>query len=319
MEDNKSSDPSKTIPRHVLWRRQYRNYRYLQYLSKEELLQRAKDVLANQLTLTDERKIGFYDFVLDGDYLLKVWTHVLEEFVLRGYVPPAPFEKSSIDDIQVPKYEWPGLDKAIENFRAIVTDKSVLIKFGKDEHLRVMIEVGSLRVSSAASYADPSLNPAIRDSELELSLLSLPSEVHLEVFDGKTGHSKGTLTPTGNVKWTMKARTNYYAYCLASRFDPRMFGDFEADAFVVIKDPVRFVEAIQAKWDQRIPEWDGVAMPVTYVDPFARYKSEPDVYFSKHFRYSYQKEFRCIWLPPLLKRCYNQSSSSWGASKTTAN
>jgi hypothetical protein len=297
-ESSEAEKVPRTIARHVFWRRQYRQRRYLQYLTEDELVQRAKDILANQLTLTGGLKIGFYDFESEGDSLLQAFTHVLEELVLRGYVPPAPLA-GKIADAQIPKYDWPGLPKAIHHFRNIVLPRDgVLIKYGKTEHLRDMIDVGRIRISSAASYDDPSLNAAIRDTELEISQILLPSEVELEVFDGKTGQRKGTITPAGHITFTAKANTNYYAYCLASRFDLRMFGDFDADACVVIKEPVRFVEAIQAEWDRRMPGWDGVALPVNYIDPFGDAGDDPDVFSSKHFRYGYQREFRCIWLPP---------------------
>jgi hypothetical protein len=233
---------SQMIPRHAYWRRRYREHRYLEHLTENELLQRAKDLLGNQLTLTNDLKIGFYDFTHDSDYLLMAWTHVLEEFVLRGYRPPSPF-KGNLDDIQIPKYDWPGVRKAIKQIRSIKYSKDgALFKYGSKKYLQRMVESGSIRIAAAASYDDPSLNPAIRDSELEISLISLPSEVHLEAYDGKTGQKKGTIIPVGNLKWTRKAGTNFYVYCLASRFDPRMFGDFEADGCVVIKNPVRFVE-----------------------------------------------------------------------------
>jgi len=137
--------------------------------------------LGNQLTLTDDVKIGFYDFMRDSDYLMMAWTHVLEEFVLRGYHPPAPLE-GKLDDIQIPKYDWPGVRKAVKQIRSFNYSKDgALFKYGKEEYLRPMVEAG---------------------------------------------------------------------------------------------------------------------LPVTYIDPFGDYKSEPDVYFSKHFRYGYQKEFRLVWLPP---------------------
>jgi hypothetical protein len=201
--------------------------------------------------------------------------------------------------MQIPKYDWPSVQRAIKQIRSIsYSEDGALFKYGKEKFLRPMVETGSIRIMAAATYDDPSLNPAIRDSELEISLISLPSEVRLQAFDGKTGKPKGIIRPTGNVIWTERARSNVYVYCLASRFDPRMFGDFEADSCVVIKDPVRFVETIQAEWDRRFEEWAGVALPVSYIDPFGDYTSEPDVYFSKHFRYGYQREFRLVWLPP---------------------
>ncbi len=134
MKDNKTQQ-SKTelITRHVHWRRQYRRRRYLEHLKEDALVQRAKDLLASQVTLTDDLKIGFYDFRIDGDYLMMAWTHILEEFALRNYRPPAPFE-GRLDDMQIPKYDWPGVQRAIKQIRSIsYSEDGALFKYGKEK------------------------------------------------------------------------------------------------------------------------------------------------------------------------------------------
>lgn len=159
-----------------------------------------------------------------------------------------------------------------------------------------LLEKGALRIAAAAMYDDPSLSPAVRDTELEISVNELPTEVRLMVYDGKTGKAKGPLQPRGNITMTAKARSNFYVYCLGGDFSLRMFGDFDADACLIINDPGRFVETTQRKFDCLVPGWDSLASNVSYLDAFAP-AGNLDVHFSKHFRYAYQNEYRIVWLP----------------------
>jgi hypothetical protein len=46
-----------------------------------------------------------------------------------------------------------------------------------------------------------------------------------------------------------------------------------------------------------LPEWNCFAGGVEYRDPYFPTK-DPNVIFTKHFRYSYQRELRMIWVPP---------------------
>jgi hypothetical protein len=77
-----------------------------------------------------------------------------------------------------------------------------------------------------------------------------------------------------------------------------LFGDFEADSCVIIHRPKEFIKLIQQEFDKQIRGWKSKSSPVTYVDPFHIESKLPDIFFSKHFRFSYQKEFRIVWLPP---------------------
>jgi len=286
------------IKRHDLWRRQYRSRRYLEHLSEEDLITRFNDVFTNQLLLNEQLKISFHSINEEGEYWMIVFTHILEEFVLRGYKHPEPIGKR-FEEIQIPKYDLEGLPKAVESFKKMnLVQGKFLLKYGKYLYLQSCLEEGKIRVMPASSYEDPSLNPAIRDAELEVKIAGIPSEINMEVFDSKTGQSKGFITPTGNVNYTLKSRTNYYVYCLADIYSLRMYGDFEADCCLVIKDPDKFLQKVIEGFNTQLPNYKVALNTVNYFDPLNAKANNVDVYFSKHFRYSYQKEFRVIWLPP---------------------
>ncbi|WP_459991228.1 hypothetical protein [Methylosoma difficile] len=283
------------------WRMQYRTRRYLEHLNEDELVKRFKDLLANITALTeadDMFKIGLQPITEGGGYWAELGTHILEECVLREYEYPAPFAYK-LSDSQIPKHKWPGLQKAQQAFKLMnLKEGSFLVKFGKYEYLRPTLDTGLVRIMPASYYDDPSLNSAIRDSELEVSIFGLPSETKIEAICGKTGESKVLIEPIGNIKYTRQSSTNYYAYCLASAYSPRLFGDFEADCCLIIKNPCQFVELLMLEFYKKYPDFSASSESVHYFDPLNAKSANLDVFFSKHFRYSYQKEYRIIWLPP---------------------
>ena len=87
------------MPRHEAWREQYRSSPYLKTLTKSELLQRLKDLVANTVILDGEGR-GSLRSPHAGDDLMIRFTHVLEEFVRRGESYDSP---GMAADIQFPK------------------------------------------------------------------------------------------------------------------------------------------------------------------------------------------------------------------------
>ena len=87
----------------------------------------------------------------------------------------------------------------------------------------------------------------------------------------------------------------FYVLCLSSRFDFRMFHDFEADTALVIRDPKEFEQRVNAAMALAVhaePEM----REVRYYDPY-QIRREQLIRISKHFRYAYQNEVRMIWRP----------------------
>jgi len=287
-----------TMPRHQVFRTQYRKHRYLEHLNEEELVQRFKDIVGNQTTLTDDLKIGLHPIDQGGDYWSIMTTHILEECVLRKYKYPEPFAYN-LKDIQLPDYEWPELRKVNETFKEKnLAPGTYLLKFGKAQYLKPMLEAGLIRIMPASAYDDPSLNPAIRDEELEVDICALPSDVEISVIDEGTGQLVRNIQPLGNITYTFRAHSNYYVYCLSAAFSIRLFGDFEADSCLIIKSPSKFIDRLNSAFLKTQPKWSGYMGNVYYVDPFNYDAAKLNAYFSKHFRYTYQQEFRVIWVPP---------------------
>src|SRR5450432_301972 len=120
------------MKRHEWWRQFYRQRRYLEHASAEELGQRYQDVMEN---------IG--SFSAEGKWALKsplecqwgeLFTHVLEELELRGESPIRPemlragqFTLRKLKTAKRAAEIWQGHDPPLGTY---------LLKFGKLKHLR---------------------------------------------------------------------------------------------------------------------------------------------------------------------------------------
>ena len=285
------------MKRHEMIRLQYRARRYMQHLLDQELEQRAKDIFLNQLVLTEENKIGLHPIKQDGEYWMTVFTHLLEEFTIRYGPYPAGFKRGFIKEARVPDPRLDAASKACNVVKRLkIEPNKYLFKYSKLQWLEETRKKGVIRISPAASYSDPSLHPAIQDDELRFIIQPNPLEFNLEVFDSKTGGSKGRMSPK-QMQIIQESASNYYVYCLSSILVPRLFLDFDADACLIIRKPKEFISKLLTAFEMKNPGWVGVAKDVKYLDPLNSTPSQVDVFSCKHFRYSYQKEIRVIWLP----------------------
>lgn len=282
---------------HEIFRLQYRTQRYMEHLSAVELEQRFKDVLLNQLVLTEENKIGLNPMNQEGKYWIRIFTHLCEEFKIRYGPFPAGFKNGFLKDMRIPS---PSMDAATKACNAInnkkLNSKNLLFKYGESRYLEQTLKNGIIRISPATSFNSVSLNSAIHDDELEFVINPNTSKIKFEAFDNKTGKSKGKMN-IKHAQITHKSATDYYVYCMSSIFVPRLFLDFGADACLIIKNPEKFTNKLLKTFEKQYSNWFGILKKVTYLDPIRLSSHKVDIFSIKHFRYAYQKEIRLIWLP----------------------
>jgi hypothetical protein len=270
----------------------------MENLTEEDLQERAKDVLNNLTLLTEESKISLLKLSNETEKWMILWTHVLEEFLIRFEPYPSGFTSGFMKNARIPDPRSPLASKAANVVRTTSFPRGdYFFKYGKSKYLKQALNEKRIRISPASSYDDPSLNPAIRDKELEFSIYPLPSEVKMKAYDGKTREYKGDIHAE-NLVYTRRSKTNYYVYCLSLSFAPRLFLDFDADACLVIRKPSEFEDLILSAFESKMKDWSGVGRKVVYIDPLNSLMKDIEVFSSKHFRYAYQKEYRFIWLPP---------------------
>tara|TARA_R110002095_G_scaffold142846_3_gene123704 strand:+ start:379 stop:1311 length:933 start_codon:yes stop_codon:yes gene_type:complete len=282
--------------RQQIWEESYQVRRYLIDASDDELAQRFKDILHNYHNITPEGKLGIN---LDLEYLhkwLELLTHSFQEFNMRGGIPTGLVNQNDLPFITYP--EPPGGFNILKG-EELPTSK-YLVKLGQQEHIRDLYEHGRIRIAPASSYSDPSLNSAIKDEELSFSSIGLKNEVKMALMD-TDGKPKGEVEPIGNVTITTSV-LDYYVYCMTNKYDYRLVDDFKVDSMIVIVDPDSFGKIFMNKIKERFGDYfTYMWVPVYYADPYNINPEYYSVYFTKHFRYSYQHEYRFLMIPKTEK------------------
>jgi len=105
------------------------------------------------------------------------------------------------------------------------------------------------------------------------------------------------LNGRGAARYTIST-DDYYAYCTAGVFSHRLYQDFEADACLIIHEPRRFVADLAKAAGSVLPGYTFGTSGVRYVDPLVAPPTAVPVQVIKHFRFAYQREFRCVLQAP---------------------
>ena len=276
------------------WIRDYRANRYLQRLSKNDLLARIADIVSNLMALGDDgmyrprfrvrEEDRIYSSIRNLDFL-RMATDTWEEMRLRGDMPlPTPDPKRSQVAKRFSDESWCERPDWIAKSRLAV-DKyekpRMLFRFSKTRWNKEFIQAGRVRISPASYYNDTAAINAVRDDELRLQWYD--TQLTQKVLEVK----------------------NYYCLCLSSEYDYRLFVDFQSDSCIAIKDPVAFSQRLRHAISQHNKENPASRIsqltecPVIYVDPFKLAPPELtiEVQFCKHFRFAYQTEFRFVLAP----------------------
>jgi len=82
------------------------------------------------------------------------FTHVLEEFVIRGLDHRQP---GILEAMQAPKPGSPKVRRALQTLAGKIWPNDSLVKFGERKHLAALFLQGKGRISLAKTYDDPSL------------------------------------------------------------------------------------------------------------------------------------------------------------------
>ncbi len=285
------------------WRNEYRNRRYLEHASTDALQTRLHDVVKNAYFCHSD---GLLYSKGDATKWMQLLSHILEESTLRGTTLKKP-----------PVTRYKNARRAAELWNALnIAEGAYFVKFGELRYLQPMYEDGTFTIFAASKYSEPSLNDAIRDTdERLLETLSVGGTVNfIEGMDYKVPPEMRKPIPIiGPLKYTTEYDSNCYVACFSRRYEYRLFDEFNSDSCLVIRDPRRFIERLRMCSEDKLPGWTGRGSPVTYYDPYHPSKSN-DVIFLKHFRYTYQNEYRVAWEPPVKQGAVrvNNSETQFG-------
>ena len=226
---------------------------------------------------------------------MELWTHVLEEMVLRYGPFPNGFTRDILYSEPFPGFVGELASRAASALE-YVSATGMLIKFGKLNHMRAMYERGALRVQAASFYRRSDHNGAVRDDELALDVsLALRRDDIAKVVVNPQDVPSGDVLQRVDLRY--ESSTDYWLYCVTASAQPRTFVDFEAEACVVINDRQRFLEQISLALSPYVGRATFRHGKVNYVDPLLPNSAFIDILMSKHFRYSYQDEYRLVWVP----------------------
>jgi hypothetical protein len=286
------------VKRHELWRQDYRGRRDLDHLGPKRLSERYADII-NNLTVLDERKKISVGRIEDPEVLawMILSTEVLEECALRKYSYPGPISIAEYRD-RLTDLSTPVLDVDEVLTRRSLAGKPYLLKFGQHQWLKPTLEVGSFRVSPASFYDRPELNHATRDKELVRTMIPNPRDSRVRAFLD----SRKVKVPDGKRPDTIaiQSLTDYYMASFSNVYGRRLFGDFRANACLVIFDPKMFLDRLIEALRPRLPGWRCWVAPVKYFDVVRGDPAEiqSDLAFFKPLCHAYQKEVRLVCLPP---------------------
>lgn len=279
------------------WRVEYRAFPYMRDMPDALLRQRFRDIFRNFMTINTAGKSSpIHPSDRWHGYWRLRFNHVIDEFEHRFGPYPAGFEE---EDGSI---WWPDPRSArqIAGRQAGVgrtfEEGKQLFKYGKRAHIEAMLRHGAVRVSPASFFIEPSLTDAVRDNELEMERwMFKPSIDDLTPYiaDEKErlmALKKGTAVAT-------RRSSDFWMFCLSLHFHGWMFDDFDADACLVVHEPIVFRDLLLVGVGSAINAKAQTFSTVTYVDPLTQFEDGVPVAFQKHARHSYQDEIRAAWQP----------------------
>jgi len=164
-----------------------------------------------------------------------------------------------------------------------------LYRYAESVWLRRALELGEFRLRPASDYRRE-MDLARNDDELKKSVIRPDGTVRVQLLDGTE------LKDVKNFTYHKEVRTDYYLVCFSSEFIPDLFNDFApADSCLVIQKPQEFSERMHAAAERQLPERSGIDAPISYGE-----FSPLGATFTKADKYSYQKEWRFGWRPPVV-------------------
>ena len=280
------------------WSEEYRSHRYLRDVSDDEVRQRGRDVFRNFMTINVEGKASPLPAEHERhNYWRMRLVHFLEECAIRFGPYPSGLGLEFTDNLKFPN---PNSERIARARKLCFTHKLVygkyLVKYGKLEHLTSLLKDGVVRISPASVFADISFNDAIQDTELAFTrYVYQPSYSDLKPHFSET--ALRSYIPHATAVITNTSKSDFYLFCLSASYDIRLYDDFDAEACILITDPVTFANRLLWTVRSELDTSGHSFCPVDYIDPFTETASGIHVAHRKHARYAYQDELRAAWLP----------------------
>lgn len=268
---------------------EYHRSRYLRSLPDEALLQRLEHIAQNLWSTGPDAEVTPPRKFENWKTLWRIYVHSVAEQVKRGRIIFS-ISESEVRRIASKDYVPPVL------INPFTGSFDCWVKFGKREHIRSAFERGSLKITLASSYDDPSLNPAQRDDEL-LHLSRTPNEQALFTMRGVDQNGQEVEMSHQPVEFFKGFRSDdFYVWCCSAEYDARIFSDFkDYNAALIIRDQNEFLKRLEETMSLKLTGTSMRSGRVRYYDPYRTPPERLRPIFVKHFQYSYQNEQRFAW------------------------
>ena len=286
----KSDHSPGKLQRHEVWRHRYLSSPYLIGALDDRIAIRFRDIFVNQTDLGKNGKIGMLP-IDAGDAFMQKFTHMLEEYGARGGTP-----NNVIEEARKPilRYFENGDPIAVRMFAGYtVPPTPFFVKYGRREFLEPMLHEGRMRICPASFYNNQRFAEAIRDDEIS-RFFFIPT--FRERLDGKQFIDfEDHRIDFGDDDITLSIKIpDYYLFSLCDHIYYRMPTDFNSDAALIIRDPIRFTQLVISSFLAKWTDWEPMHGSVEYYDPYRDYTKIKVPEMSKHFGYSYQREVRIV-------------------------
>jgi len=270
------------LTRYETWYLGYYMQPYMHKITKDEFLRRWADIWDNMTIITDENKISVVDVHKDDSWMIR-FAELLAESQFRGGVPKNTVAHDTIiKNISLNSFKHP--DKSVREL-------SYIFRFGQLAHLQQMKEEGIIRLANSKTYKSCSMNHGQKDDENSFTFTVFPEL--LNNLDGQTGLANiDPITPQDIFKITHQHPQDYLMWCASHYYDFRIPHAFKAEAVAIITNPKKFKKDVGKAL--RLQNLIPAVRKVGYFDPYLDLETKLDVRFSKHFRFSYQNEFRVV-------------------------
>lgn len=271
------------------WVAEYERSLYLRELPNDALLQRLEHIAQNLWSTGPNSEVTPPRSSENRQRLLRAYVHAVAEQVRRGRIG------HSISEAEIRQNA--SLNYVPPDLVAPFTGSPVCwVKFGKREYIRAAFERGSLKITLASSYDDPSLNPAQRDDELH-HLSRTPNKQILFTLRGLDQNGQEVDMPHQPLEYFEGiSSSDFYVWCCSAAYDARIFGDFkEYDAALVIRDQRAFTDRLERTMKAKLGGGQMQSGRVAYYDPYDVDPASLRPIFVKNFQYLYQNEQRFAW------------------------
>ena len=300
-----------SMPRFMHWEAEYVNNPYMRALPMKDLNERFFDLMVNVEEITVGGKLGVSNDangVAWGSY----FQHVLMEAKMRELPYPLFLDKRYSPDwgkdsfvLSIKEKHSSKAFNTIKKWKGNNDNEFSLVKYGKCCDMEAFIKDGEMLIQPSRKFNDEALNQALKDDENKMSIFGIRIE-------------GGRVIPAYNIRgwgdrysmleYSSSIDRDYMMYCMAATLSPTLFSHFGPyDACVVIHNMDEFVRRVHLGTSNQFPLRNYIRThdKVTYLDPLGAIKPTPDqpegkklsIPFIKHFRHTYQNEFRFVWIP----------------------